>query len=126
MKKLVFVVMVVIGLMLVGCENPESTTNPENITLIGTWTKNNFKVNNRTVNETLIYNSDGTYSVEGRYADTNDLVANNSGTFTYTSDTITYTTDPNNLEIETYVIDAVSRTLTITTSTPSVLVWTRK
>lgn len=122
MKKTFSVVMIVIALILVGCENHISNE----ITLIGTWTANDTTVNSRVVNEVLNFNSNGTYLVEGRYADTNEVVATGSGTFTYTSDKITYTTDPNNLKVESYSIDQDARTLTMIASDHTKKIWFRK
>lgn len=126
MNKLFLVLMVVGVLVMVGCKNPESGISTDEITLIGTWTANSLKVNNRTVNETLVYRTDGSYSVEGIFAGTHDLLSNGSDTFSFTSDTITYTTDPNKLKTEHYVIDKMARTLTITTNTQSSKIWSRK
>jgi len=126
MKRLVLVSMIVIGLVLAGCANSVTGDKSDTLTLIGTWTANDRIVNNRTINEVLNFNSDGTWSIEGRYADTNELLGNGSGSFTYTSDTITYTTDPDDLIVENYSIDQVARKMTITTSTQIIKIWSRR
>jgi hypothetical protein len=54
-------------------------------TIVGTWERRTAEITER-----LVFNADGSYSVEARNNSTNEIVANNSGTFTYDGSAIHY------------------------------------
>lgn len=128
MKKGKYLVLAVaLSALIFGCENMASTPkDEETLTLIGTWSCNENTYQDRKLYEVLTYKSDGTYTIRGEYLDTKEFLASGEGTFTYTKNTITYTTDPDKLKTETYVISQKTRTLTLTTKDNAVSNWKRE
>jgi hypothetical protein len=109
-----------------GYTAPDSWGPGDSVPLIGTWTADTLKLGDRAVHETLTLNGDGTYSVEARFSDTNEFVAGGSGTFTYSSDTITYMWNQGKVATETYSIDSELKRLTIVSQGHAPKVWERE
>ncbi|HET9913688.1 MAG TPA: hypothetical protein VFQ13_17480 [Anaerolineales bacterium] len=66
-------------------------------TIVGTWERRTAEITER-----LVFNADGSYSVEARNNSTNEIVAGNSGTFTYDGSTIHYVDKNKRETTETY------------------------
>jgi hypothetical protein len=76
--------------------------------IIGIWFTNEYKSEDRVINEVLTFKDDSTYYIEGRYADDNMLYGIIHGVYRIESDKIYYTiTEKNEIKntIEKYNID---------------------
>jgi hypothetical protein len=91
---------------------PPTATNVAPVkTIIGTW--------GRTANltERLVFNADGSYSVEARNNSANEIVMSNSGTFIYDGSAIHYVDKDKREVTETYTLSQDGDTLVINNQT---------
>jgi hypothetical protein len=80
------------------------TTVP-GLSIIGSWERHG-KQDTRTYTELLIFQADGSYSIRATFDDTQAILAENSGTYTFDSTTITYTSQAGKVVTEQYALDA--------------------
>jgi hypothetical protein len=79
-------------------------------TIIGEWERfGSFE--GRKINEKLVFNEDGTYLLEAKYEDANDVLASENGTFTYTNETVTFVDSRNNKRTQSYSLDVSGKKL---------------
>lgn len=78
---------------------PTDTPQPPGKTILGSWERHTAENT-----EQLTFNEDGSYTVEARQNDTNEIIASSGGTFTYDENTIHYVDKDNNEFTESYYL----------------------
>jgi hypothetical protein len=81
-------------------------------TIVGTWERRTAEITER-----LVFNADGTYSVEARNNSTNEIIGSNSGMFTYDSSAIHYVDKNKKETTETYNLTQDGNVLVINNQT---------
>jgi hypothetical protein len=87
-------------------------------TIVGTWERRSSKLTER-----LIFNADGTYSIEARNSSTNEIFTGNHGTFTYDGNAIYFVDKDKRETTQAYYLSQNEDVLVIDNQTDKA--WTR-